>query len=178
MHNTPWLTLINEGRVYLSSFGTLVSHRTWNSLKRIEMIAVTNKSDLTHIDHSEPGGVINLNAVVLCVFKITSFIWEFKSVLRLRVAANHRTMADLTTFGLKQSMCVCQCNMSGQTSISSIMLILRNTVRYKQHLRHAIVLTRPLVCKMSEACFHSNTFTKEVYGASVQEPKRIWAVEW
>lgn len=96
--------LINEGRVYLSSFGTLVSHRTRNSLEHNEMIALTNKSDLTHIDHSEPGGVISLNAVVLCVFKITSFIWEFESVLR--VAANHRTMADLTTFGPKQPVCL------------------------------------------------------------------------
>lgn len=119
------------------------------------MIAVTNKSDLTHIDHSEPGGVINLNAA-LCVFRITSFIWEFASVLR--VVVNPRMMADLTTFVPNHPMCVCQFNMSGR-SISSIMLILGNTVRYKQHLQPAIGLTRPSVRKMSEACF----------GASVQE---------
>lgn len=65
--------LIHEGRVYLSSFGTLVSHRTWNSLEHIEMIAVTNKSDLTHIDHSEPGGVINL---LSCVFSRSRHSFE------------------------------------------------------------------------------------------------------
>ncbi len=44
------------------------------------MIAVTKRSDLTNMDHTEPGGVINLNAVVLCVFQLMSFIGEFESV--------------------------------------------------------------------------------------------------
>lgn len=61
-----------------------------------------------------------------------------------------------------------------ETGISTIVPTLRNTMRYKQHLQLAIVLTRPSVCKMSEACFYSNTFTMEVYGVSVQEPKQIW----
>lgn len=92
------------GRVYLSSFGTLDSHRTRNSLEHIEMMAVTKQSD-THWSHWARGRHQSRRCCLVCfpAHVIHLGIWV------CQIAATLNTM-----FGPKQPTCVCQSNMSGQ----------------------------------------------------------------